>query len=434
MARIVELVKPKNRPELQTKRVCAYARVSSGKDSMLHSLSAQVSYFQRYIHSHVGWKFAGVYADEALTGTKGSREQFQEMIKECKKGNIDLIVTKSISRFARNTLTLLETVRELKSIGVEVFFEEQNISTFSTDGEVMLTILASYAQEESLSVSENMRWRILKNFEQGKPWSGFLFGYKLKDGQYTIVPEEAEIVRLIYQYYLEGTGYEVIARRLNADGYKTAYGLPWNHSTVMSILKNYNYTGNLLLQKTYTTDHLTKKTMWNHGELPQYRAEETHEAIIPIEVFDRVQEEIARRAEKYKKDQPKVKQVYPFSSKLVCPYCGWTYRRKVTPYNIIWQCNSFSMKGKSACPDSKSIPNETLEKVSCEVLGMEEFDATLFREAVDYISPEKGNVLIFHMADGREIQKVWKDRSRSESWSEEKRKQFGEKLKELHRQ
>ena len=163
------------------KRVAAYCRVSSGKDAMLHSLSAQVSYYSDYIQKH-GWEYAGVYADESLTGTKDNRVNFQRLLAECRKGTIQMVITKSISRFARNTVTLLETVRELKTLGVDVYFEEQNIHTMSADGELMLTILASYAQEESLSVSENMKWRIRRNFEEGKPWSGLILGYRFQNG------------------------------------------------------------------------------------------------------------------------------------------------------------------------------------------------------------------------------------------------------------
>ena len=164
-------------------RVAAYARISSGKDEMLHSLSAQVSYYNDLIQKHHGWIFCGVYADEAITGTKADRENFTRLLEDCKAGKIDMVITKSISRFARNTVTLLESVRELKDIGVDVYFEEQNIHSMSTDGELMLSILASYAQEESLSASENQKWRIKRNFENGIPWSGTMLGYRYKNGE-----------------------------------------------------------------------------------------------------------------------------------------------------------------------------------------------------------------------------------------------------------
>lgn len=197
MERIVTRVKMM--PKLpKLKRVAAYARVSSGKDAMLHSLSAQVSYYSTLIQSHNGWEYAGVYADEALTGTKESRKNFQRLLTDCRSGKIDMIITKSISRFARNTVTLLTTVRELKALNVDVYFEEQNIHSADADGELMLSILASYAQEESLSASENQKWRVRQNFEQGKPWRGYMMGYRYDGERYVVVPEEAEVVRSIY--------------------------------------------------------------------------------------------------------------------------------------------------------------------------------------------------------------------------------------------
>lgn len=182
---------------------------------MLHSLSAQVSYYSELIQSHGDWLYTGVYSDEAKTGTKEARSGFQHLIADCRAGKIDLVITKSISRFARNTVTLLQTVRELKAYGVDVYFEEQDIHTMSGDGELMMTILASYAQEESRSASDNQKWRIKRNFEAGIPWDGTLLGYKIENGHYVIVPKEAERVRRIYSEYLSGYGYQSIANMLN---------------------------------------------------------------------------------------------------------------------------------------------------------------------------------------------------------------------------
>ena len=198
------------------KRVAAYARVSSGKDAMFHSLSAQISYYSAMIQKHPGWEFAGVFADEAKTGTRDGRENFQKLLQACREKQVDMVITKSISRFARNTVTLLATVRELKALGVDVFFEEQNSHTLSADGELMITVLASYAQEESLSASENRKWRIRKNFEAGIPCDGTVLGYRYKDGQYVIEPKEAETVRRIYEMYLSGMGERSIAKKLKA--------------------------------------------------------------------------------------------------------------------------------------------------------------------------------------------------------------------------
>ena len=190
-------------PQLERKlKVCAYARVSSGKDSMLHSLSAQVSYYNNLIQNTDGWEFVGIYADEAISGTKDTREEFNRMVEDARTGRIDLIITKAISRFARNTATLLTTIRELNSLGVDVLFEEQNIHSMSSEGEMILTLLASVAQEEARSVSENMKWRIKKNFEEGLPWGALLYGYKVIDFKYYIVEEEAKVIRLIFDLFL----------------------------------------------------------------------------------------------------------------------------------------------------------------------------------------------------------------------------------------
>jgi len=217
-------------PQVLTRqRTAAYARVSCDKDAMLHSLAAQVSFYSDLIQSRPDWEYIGVYADEALTGTKGDRPEFQRLIADCRAGRIDFIITKSISRFARNTVDLLETVRELKSLGVGVFFEEQNINSLSGDGELMLTILAAYAQEESRSVSENCKWRIRKDFNEGKP-AGYMhvYGYDYKAGKLTIVPEEAEVVRMIFADYLSGMGRNAIMKKLIALGIPTKCGGRWS--------------------------------------------------------------------------------------------------------------------------------------------------------------------------------------------------------------
>ena len=388
------------------KRVAAYARVSSGKDAMLHSLSAQVSYYSDYIQKH-GWEYAGVYADEAITGTKDNRENFQRLLAECRKGTVQMVITKSISRFARNTVTLLETVRELKALGVDVYFEEQNIHTMSADGELMLTILASYAQEESLSVSENMKWRIRKNFESGKPWSGFILGYRFQNGQFAVVPEEAEIVKRIFREYLDGLGATAIMKGLNEDGILTRLGKPWRIEGVLKILRNYNYTGNLILQKTYRENHLTKRKMKNNGEKPQYHAVGTHEAIIDLASFEAVQEELARRSERYSGKKPSTV-TYPFTRLIICANCGKHYKRKTTATGIVWICSTYNTHGKKACA-SKAIPESVLYELTADTpLG----DLTAIRA-------EKDNTLIFCFKNGERTVKQWKDRSRRESWTEE---------------
>ena len=417
MERVVQKVKfPPRQPKL--KRVAAYARVSSVKDAMLHSLAAQVEYYSNYIRHHPGWEYVGVYADEAKTGTKDSREQFQQLLADCKTGKIDHILTKSISRMARNTVTLLETVRELKAMGITVYFEEQNIDTGTDDGEMMLSILASYAQEESLSASENQKWRVRQNFENGQPWRGFMLGYRYKDGQYIVVPEEAEIVRSIYADFLGGKGVTAIMKRLNKEGILTQQGFTWHKSAITRVLKNYTYTGNLLLQTKFRENHLTKRTLVNHGQLPQYHATDTHEPIIDIGTYNSVQLEMHRRAQKYGKQQTSEK--YPFSGMITCAGCGKHYRRKVTATGPVWICSTYNTHGKAAC-SSKAIPESTLMEIAATVSATGEITA---------VTAHNDNTLEFTLADGTVTVKQWQDRSRAASWTAEMRATAREKSRE----
>ena len=239
------------------KRVAAYARVSMEKDAMLHSLAAQVSYYSERIQRNPKWEYAGVFADFGLTGTKETRPEFQRMLKECREGKIDLILVKSISRFARNTLALLNTVRELKGLGIGVYFEEQKLDTLSGDGEFMLTILASFAQEESRSVSENCKWRIRKGFEEGRASTCTMLGYRLVNGEITMVADEAVIVKKIFDLYSDGCGLQKICNILNEDGIRTRRGYIWHPSAIRLMLGNEKYAGDLKLQKVFVRDHLT---------------------------------------------------------------------------------------------------------------------------------------------------------------------------------
>jgi len=409
-------------------RVAAYARVSSGKDAMLNSLSAQVSYYNEYIQNHSGWLFSGVYSDAAKTGTKENREGFQRLLAACRNGEVDMVVTKSISRFARNTVTLLSMVRELNALGVDVYFERENLHSMGGEGEMMLSILASFAQEESRSASENQLWRIRKNFEEGIPWHGIMLGYKLENGRYEIVPEEAAVIRRIFDDYLSGMGYQAIAKKLNEDGIPSSWGTKWLDSAVQKILCNYTYTGNLLLQTTFRENHITKKQLVNKGEMPMYHAENAHEAIISIETYQAVQAEKARRAERFlKKERPK--SPYPFTSLLRCDNCGKHYRRKVTAGGPVWICRTFNSKGKDACA-SKQIPENTLMAVTAEVIGITDYTSEILRRRVDHITVKDGNILVYIFTDGTKAVRTWKDRSRSESWTLERREAARQKALE----
>lgn len=358
----ITVIPAKTRPEtiigsaevLPKKRVAAYARVSTDMDEQLNSYEAQISYYTEHIQKNPEWTFVKVYTDEGISGlmTK-KREGFQTMIKDALSGKIDLILTKSVSRFARNTVDTLTTVRKLKDKGIEVYFEKENIWTMDSKGELLITIMSSLAQEESRSISENVTWGQRKRFADGKvsmPYKQFLGYKKGSDGRPEVVPEEAKIVRRIYQEFLLGMTYTGIAKALGNDGILTPGGKEiWSSSTIKSILQNEKYKGDALLQKRFTVDYLTKKQKENEGEVPQYYVTNSHEGIVSDEVFDMVQVEIERRR-KYKVNGSS--QNF-FSGWILCGCCGEPFARKVwhstTKYKrYIWQCGK-KYAGKEPC-------------------------------------------------------------------------------------
>ena len=386
-------------------RVIGYARVSSGKDAMLHSLAAQIDYFQNLIRNTPGWQYCGVYYDEAYTGTKDERPGFQKMLEKCRNHEVDIIVTKSISRFARNTVTLLETVRELKLQGIDVFFEKENLHSTSSDGELMLSILASFAQEESKSASDNMKWRIRKDFEQGRIGSITILGYRRNaDGILEIEPTEAEIVRMIFSDYISGMGGRVIANKLNEMGIPTRQGNLWTSPRIKEIIQNEKYRGNVLLQKYYRNNHIEKKKTRNNGELQQILVEEAHEPIIDRETFDEAQRILLDRHMQYTYEGATNR--YPLSGMIRCGCCGKNYQRKVYSQGAVWMCATYLRRGKKHCPDSRQISEKILIQL---IQNME----------ITHIDVPEPNELIFTLADGSKIQKHWENPSRSESWTPE---------------
>ena len=410
------------------RRVAAYARVSSGKEAMLHSLAAQVSYYSGLIQRRPDWEYAGVYADGAMTGTKDSRPEFQQMLADCRNGKADMIITKSISRFARNTVTLLETVRELKLLGVDVYFEEQNIHSISGDGELMLTILASYAQEESLSASENCKWRIRKRFENGELANlRFMFGYRIVKGKVEINPEEATVVRMIFEDYISGMGGSAIAKKLRNMNVAKVRSGNWTSERVMETLRNEKYTGGALLQKKYIADHLTKKLARNKGALPMYYADDTHPAVIGSEVFERAQVLMEHRR-KLSGARDSTGKRYPFSGIILCGNCGKKYKRKVSKGNPVWQCATFLLLGKAAC-HTKQIPEPILHATAAEALDRGSFDADIFKARITEVRVPVFNKLVFVFRDGRISEKDWQGRSRRESWTIEMRRKAGTRAK-----
>lgn len=289
-------------PIRRYKRVAAYARVSTASDEQMNSVEAQKDYFEKMILHHENWVLAGIYADEGISGTSiRQRKAFLEMIDDAMAGKIDLIVTKSVSRFARNTVDTLNTIRQLKAIGVEVYFEKENIYTLDTKGEFLITLMSSLAEEEARSLSENVKWGKRKAFSDGRytlPYKRFLGYKKGEDNLPEIIPTEAQIVRWIYYLYLIGTATSTISKILTQVGIPTPGNKNrWSPTTIDSILQNEKYCGAALLQKGFTVDYRTKKTKVNRGELPQYYIEHDHDPIIPKEIFDEVQN--CRRSRKW---------------------------------------------------------------------------------------------------------------------------------------
>ena len=329
----------------EKKRVAAYARVSTDNEEQISSFDAQMDYYTRQIKSNPDWEYVEVYTDEGISATSTKkRDGFNRMIADALIGKIDLIITKSVSRFARNTVDTLTTVRQLKEKGVEVYFEKENIYTMDSKGELLITIMSSLAQEESRSISTNVTWGKRKSFADGKvslPYGHFLGYEKGEDGLPKIVEKEAKVVRKIYKLFLEGKTPSGIARNLTTSNIPTpASKNVWQPSTVLSILKNEKYKGDAILQKTFTVDFLTKKKKINEGEITQYYIENSHPAIISPEVFDFVQHELMKRknGKGYKTSGS------CFSGKIVCDDCGSYYGSKLwhstNKYRrTIWQCN-----------------------------------------------------------------------------------------------
>ena len=358
--------------QVQKIRVAAYCRVSTDSEEQETSYEAQVSHYTEYIKSKPEWQMVEVYADDGISGTNtAKRDEFNRMIADCEAGKIDLILTKSISRFSRNTLDCLKYTRKLKALNIAVFFEKENINTMDSKGEVLLTIMASLAQQESESLSANVRMGIQYRNQQGKVQinHNWFLGYtKDAEGNLVIDPEQAEIVRRIYREYLEGASFLQIKRSLEADGIPNGAGhLKWHESNIHQILTNEKYIGDALLQKTYTVSVLDKKRSINNGQRPKYYVEGSHEAIISKDVFMRVQSEIARRANLNPDGKRRVyRSKYALSGMVFCGHCGDIYRR--VKWNnrgcksTVWRCVSRVLKGKMDfdCP-ARTVKEEVLQ-------------------------------------------------------------------------
>ena len=429
----IEII-PATKREKEIVKVAAYVRVSSGKDEALHSFEAQKEYYQAYVNIHEGWELVGIYADEGISGTLDNRPKFQQLLADCRAGKVDLVVTKSITRFARNTVILLETIRELKGLGIDCYFEKENMHSISPDGELLITLLAMYAEEEARSASENQRWRIRKRFEAGLPWVGRMLGYRLENGEMVIVPEEAEVVRKIFSLYLDGKGRCAIAKQLVLGDPLGESNRAWTPATIKGILQNEAYTGEMILQKTYREDFRTKKKRKNKGERQKYLVRDSHEAIIDKETFQKVQAEMAKRSAKYNKGRTSAsKGKHLFCGLVRCGYCGGIFKYHLnnrkwngTPS---WGCLHYLTGGKAVCP-SQRIPEYILIAKTKEVLQLEareELTREILLERVDQIVVPEHNHLIYGLKNDEVVEIVWEHPSRSKSWTKEMRQAAREK-------
>ena len=369
------------------KRVAAYCRVSTDSEEQLNSYEAQKSYYTQKIEDSPDWEMAGIYADEGITGTSlKKRTEFKKMITACKRGHIDLIITKSLSRFARNTVDCLETVRLLKANGIGVYFEKENINTLTESSEFLITLFSGFAQAESESLSKNVAWGKAKSAEAGKVTFQYkkMLGYrKGADGQPEIVPEEAEVIKRIYHRYLDGCTLGQIKRELDEDNVPTAQGVEfWSPAIIHNILTNEKYIGDALLQKTYVTDCISKKVKKNQGERAMYYVENNHPAIISREMFDQVRNEMTRRSSKRKVLQKsgktelgKYSGKYALTELLVCGECGSPYKRVTWARNgkkrIVWRCVSRLEFGTQYCHNSPTLDESKLH--SAILASMNEF-------------------------------------------------------------
>ena len=340
-----------NRSKYHQLRVAAYCRVSTAQEEQQNSYQVQIAYYTDLINRKKEWTLAGIFADEGISGTQTKkRTEFNRMIRMCRNKKIDLVITKSISRFARNTVDCLEYVRQLKDLGIGVIFEKENINTLTMTSEFMIALYGSFAQAESESISKNVSWGKGKAYREGKVQFQYkyLLGYKKgADGKPEIVPEEAETVRLIYTLFLDGYSMSRIKKLLENKGILTSQGNKvWNESLIRSILKNEKYAGDALLQKTFTSDCITHKIVKNHGERPMYLVTDHHEPIIDRDTYNRVQQELARRSSKRK-----------VSDKTITEQ-GTSRGKKL----IVWRCISRLEHGRRYCPDSPTIKEEQLHK------------------------------------------------------------------------
>lgn len=377
-------------------KVAAYCRVSTSRQEQLRSLELQIKTYMQMIRSHPNWIFVGVFFDVGSGLRRSGRTGLDKMLRKAVKGKIDYIITKSISRVSRDTLEVLKIIRFLRERGINMHFENENLDSEKVESEFEITLRGMLAQDESRNTSENIQWEFQRKFEKGdilKKYKNFM-GYRYVDGEIVIVPEQAEVVRKIFNYYLHGLSFGQIKTYLETQGIKTVTGKEtWDTKTIQKMLKNEKYKGDTLLQKTFTEDFMTGKRSKNIGQRNQYYVKASHPAIISAEVFDKVQKEMVKRARLVSKEDGTIESrgskyngKYLLGNLLVCGDCGASYRRRTERGKVVWRCATRIEKGKEACPHSPTLDEEWVRDILCKSICQNGiYDESIIRNKVDKV-------------------------------------------------
>ena len=423
--------------EFKVKRVAVYARVSSEGELRHHSIEAQVNNLKSYVQQHLDWELVDCYVDEGVTGTKMDRPAFNLMMEDARRGKIDIILTKSVSRMARNYKALFKVLEELKDMGVTVIFDSEHISTDDPEAMFQLQMKSIAAEKTASDISKAQQWSIRNRFREGIPNTSRAYGYKIVGHEIEIIPEEADVIKRIFDMYLAGMGRQAICNVLNKEKVPTKVGGRWHHSTLYTLLQNEIYIGDLLLQKGYTTSYLTKCRAKNRGELAQYLIRGNHEAIIDKDTFDRVQAELLRRGKGHDVRKGKRHREPRLMSQLVrCGYCGSSIYYKLnrgSSERAIWICKTHIESGADQCP-IKSIREDILINATRDVLTTEGLIKSstvltndILKKHIRYIIAKEGYELEYHLNNGNVTTRSYKCRSRSKSWTPEMRQKARER-------
>lgn len=385
-------------------KVAAYCRVSTKFESQQSSIDLQISHYKNFIQSNPQWEYAGVYFDYGSGLRQTGRSNLENMINRACAGEIDYILIKFLSRLSRNVLDTLIIIRKLKERGINMYFENENLNSIEDEAEFAITLSGILAQEESRNLSENIQWGYQRKFENGNIFTKYknFMGYKCENGNFVIVPEQAEIVKMIFTLYLNGMTLQQIKEQLESQQIKTATGKEiWATYVIQKMLKNEKYKGCTMFQKTFTEDYLTGKRKVNHGERAKYYIEDTHPAIVSKDVFDKVQEEIKRRERIVRNDdgsieasKSKFNSKYILGNLLVCGDCGASYRRRTERGKVLWRCATRIEKGKNECSLSPTINEKWLIEQLSELICNGTYDERLVKNKVDRIEVYDGHILI----------------------------------------